>query len=240
MRFFLLAGLALLANPVAALDLAGCRDIYAKYPMAEAGSLNVAGREIVEQGLRLLAGLEEAISGSTADMQIDVLWTRFEQRNQWILNADTDARTGVCFNGGANSSFDYFAGQVLAGSVGRELPDIFSTLELPAARYAVFTLTGSARDIRGAQALIYRSLLGEVGLAAADHPDLVDFPPGFSPAKRDQAIKSGCHSRPDRISRRGRSGQSRQSATTPLRTFPSVLGESRRHAYVQSVGHHPG
>ena len=188
MRFLLLAGFTLLANPVAALDLAGCRDVYAGYPAVEAGSLDVAGPEIVEQGPRLLAGLEEAIAGSTADMQIDVLWTRFEQRYQWILNTDTDARTGICFNGGASSSFDYFAGQVLHGSAGR-LPDMFSTLELPAARYAVFTLTGSARNIHGAQALIYQTLLGKASLAAADHPDLVVFPPGFSPAKREQIIE---------------------------------------------------
>ncbi|UJW83929.1 GyrI-like domain-containing protein [Devosia sp. SL43] len=189
MRLVLLAGLACLANPVAALDLAGCRDIYAGYPAAEAGSLDIAGPEIVEKGPRVLAGLEEAIAGSTADMQIDVLWTRFEQRNQWILNADTDARTGVCFNGGASSSFDYFAGQVLVGAAGSGLPDMFSMLELPATRYAVFTLTGSARDIHNAQALIYQVLMGEAGLAAADQPDLVMFPPGFSPAKRAQNIE---------------------------------------------------
>ena len=188
MRLVLLVGLACLANPVAALDLAGCRNIYAGYPVAETGSLAIAGPEIVEQGPRVLAGLEEAIAGSTADMQIDVLWTRFEQRNQWILNPESDDRTGVCFNGGASSSFDYLAGQVLAGPAG-ELPDMFSTLQLPAARYAVFTLTGSARDIHGAQALIYQTLLGQAGLAAADQPDMVVFPPAFSPAKREQDIE---------------------------------------------------
>lgn len=188
MRCLLLAGLAFLANPVAAQDLTGCRDVYAGYPAVEAGSLAVTGPEIVEQGPLLLAGLEEAISGTTADMQIDVLWTRFEQRNQWILNTDSDDRTGVCFNGGASSSFDYFAGQVLAGPAGG-LPDMFSTLQLPAARYAVFTLTGSAQDIHDAQALIYLTLLGEAGLVAADQPDLVVFPPGFSPARRDQEIE---------------------------------------------------
>jgi len=189
MRCLLLAGLALLASPVAALDLTGCRDIYAEYSATEAGSLRVAGPEIVERGPLLLAGMEEAIAGNTADLQIDVLWTRFEQRNQWILNTDSDDRTGVCLNGGANSSFDYFAGQVLAGPAGSELPDLFSTLELPAARYAVFTLTGSALDIRDAHALIYQMLLGKAGLAAADQPDLLVFPPGFSPAKRDQDIE---------------------------------------------------
>lgn len=188
MRVLLLAGLAFLANPAAAQDLTGCRDVYAGYPAVAAGSLDITGPHIVEQGPLLLAGLEEAIAGNMADLQIDVLWTRFEQRNQWILNADTDDRTGVCFNGGANSSFDYFAGQVLAGPAGG-LPDIFSTLELPEARYAVFTLTGSARDIRGAQALIYLTLLARAGLAAADRPDLVVFPPGFSPARRDQAME---------------------------------------------------
>lgn len=188
MRCLLLAGLAFLANPVAAQDLTGCRDVYAGYPVAEAGSLDITRPEIVEQGPLLLAGLEEAIAGSTADVQIDVLWTRFEQRNQWILNTDSDDRTGVCFNGGASSSFDYFAGQVLAGPAGG-LPDMFSTLQLPAARYAVFTLTGSARDIHNAQALIYLTLLGQAGLAAADQPDLVVFPPGFSPARRDQEIE---------------------------------------------------
>ena len=189
MRCLLLAGLALLANPVAARDLTGCRNIYAGYPAVEAASLRITGPEIVERGPLLLAGLEEAIAGDTADMQIDVLWTRFEQRNQWILNPDTDDRTGACFNGGANSGFDYLAGQVLAGPAGSGLPDMFSTLELPAARYAVFTLTGSARDIHAAQALIYQMLLGEAGLAAADQPDLVVFPPGFSPARRDQGIE---------------------------------------------------
>lgn len=165
----------------------GCGMVYASYP-AEVGTLDVRGPEIVERGPLVLAGIEQPIAGSTMDLQIDVLWTRFEQWNQWIANPESAQRTGVCLNGGANSSFDFFVGQVLDGPAG-ELPDVYSTLELPAARYGVFVLTGSAGDIVGAQALVYRALLAQAGLKAADAPDLVVLPPGFSPAKRDAWIE---------------------------------------------------
>lgn len=180
--------LCLLGTPAAAADLTGCGHIYAGYPAPEADVLDVSGPEIVQRGPLLLAGLEEAIAGDTADVQIDMLWTRLEQRNHWITNTETDARTGVCFNGGAQGSFDYFAGQVLSGPAG-ELPETFSTLDLPAARYAVFVLTGSAADIADAQALVHRSLLQEAGLKPVDTPDLLVFPPDFRPSSPDQRIE---------------------------------------------------
>lgn len=180
MRHLLFAVFALIIPPAAGAELSGCRQLHGDPSVAVSGSLDISGPSIVGRGPLLLAGIEEAIGGGTADIQIDGLWTRFEQRNQWITNAESDARTGVCLNAGADSSFDYFGGQVLAGPAG-ELPEVFSSVELPAARYAVFVLTGSADDIVGAQALIYRTLLGEAALNAADAPDLVVFPPRFSP-----------------------------------------------------------
>jgi len=50
-------------------------------------------------------------------------------------------------------------------------------------------LTGSAGDIVGAQALVYRTLLEQAGLRAADAPDLIVLPPAFLPAKRDAWIE---------------------------------------------------
>lgn len=179
--------LGLLASPAVAADLGGCATVHAAYTEPAGASFALAGPRLEQRGPLLLAGLEEPISGETADMQIDVLWTRFEQRNQWIANTESDARTGVCFNGG-EAGFDYFAGQVLAGPA-EGLPEIFSTIELPASRYAVFTLTGQATDVSAAHAVIYQSRLKASGLTPADAPDLLVFPPGFSPARRNATIE---------------------------------------------------
>jgi predicted transcriptional regulator YdeE len=180
--------LALSALPTMGAELTGCGDVYRSDPLPEAIGFTLSGPRMEEPGPLVLAGLEEVIGGETADLQIDVLWTRFEQRNQWIANPASDVRTGVCFNGVVQGGFQYFAGQVLDGAPGT-LPDIFSTLDLPAAHYAVFTLVGAAGDVAAAHALVYGDKLREAGLTAADAPDLLVFPPGFSPAKRDQTIE---------------------------------------------------
>lgn len=179
--------LGLMVVPAMGQDLGGCESIYGSNPVPAAIEFDLSGPRLEQRGALLLAGLEESVSGNTADTQIDVLWTRFEQRNQWISNEESDSRTGVCLNGG-EAGFDYFAGQVLRGPADG-LPNVFSTLALPASHYAVFTLVGQATDISAAQALIYQVKLAEAGLAAADAPDLLVFPPGFSPARRNATIE---------------------------------------------------
>lgn len=181
------AALCLSLAPVAAADQGGCASIYRSDPTPQGKALQLDGPRLEHRPARVLAGLEESIAGPTADRQIDVLWTRFEQRNQWIVNEQSDARTGVCLDAG-DDGFDYFAGQVLDGPA-QQLPESFSTLELPASPYAVFTLTGQAADIAAAHALIYNARLFEAGFTPADAPDLLVFPPGFSPARRNATIE---------------------------------------------------
>nr|WP_295892351.1 hypothetical protein [uncultured Devosia sp.] len=60
---------------------------------------------------------------------------------------------------------------------------------MSASAYAIFTLTGQATDVSAAHALIYQVKLAEAGLVAADAPDLLVFPPGFSPAQRNAQIE---------------------------------------------------
>jgi AraC family transcriptional regulator len=188
MKHSLLIGLlGLIAAPALGAELGGCRSIYGADPVPASIGFALSEPRLEQRGALLLAGLEEPVSGPTADMQIDVLWTRFEQRNQWIINEESDVRTGVCFNGG-EAGFDYFAGQVLSGPA-ENLPDAFSTIDLPASTYAVFTLTGQATDVSAAHALIYQVKLVEAGLVAADAPDLLVFPPGYSPAQRNAQIE---------------------------------------------------
>lgn len=179
--------LGLMAAPAMGEDLGGCGSIYRSDAVPAAPGFALSGPSLEQRDALILAGLEEPVSGPTADMQIDVLWTRFEQRNQWITNEESNARTGVCFNGG-EAGFDYFAGQVLTGPAD-SLPDVFSTIEVPASRYAVFTLTGQATDVSAAHALIYQVRLAEAGLTAANGPDLLVFPPGFSPTQRNATIE---------------------------------------------------
>jgi AraC family transcriptional regulator len=188
MKHSLLIGLlGLIAAPALGAELGGCISIYGADPVPTSIGFALSEPRLEQRGALLLAGLEEPVSGPTADMQIDVLWTRFEQRNQWIINEESDVRTGVCFGGG-EAGFDYFAGQVLSGPA-ENLPDAFSTIDLPASTYAVFTLTGQATDVSAAHALIYQVKLVEAGLVAADAPDLLVFPPGFSPAQRNARIE---------------------------------------------------
>jgi AraC family transcriptional regulator len=187
-KHYLLIGLlGLMTAPALSAEMTGCGRIYGSDPVPTSIGFALSEPRLEQRGALLLAGLEEPVSGRTTDMQIDVLWTRFEQRNQWIINEESEARTGVCFNAG-EAGFDYFAGQVLSGPA-RNLPEAFSTIDLPARTYAVFTLTGQATDIGAAHALIYQVKLAEAGLVAADAPDLLVFPPGFSPAQRNARIE---------------------------------------------------
>ena len=188
MKQYLVVGLlGLMVAPALAEELTGCASIYEADPVPANPGFALSAPRLEQRGPLLLAGLEEPISAETTDRQIDVLWTRFEQRNQWIVNAESDNRTGVCFNGGAGG-FDYFAGQVLSGPA-ENLPEAFSTIDLAANSYAVFTLTGQATDISAAHALIYQVKLAQAGLVAANAPDLLVFPPGFSPAQRNVEIE---------------------------------------------------
>lgn len=188
MKQYLLVGLlGLTVAPAMAAELTGCGSIYGSDPVPASIGFALSEPRLEQRGALLLAGLEEPVSGPTADMQIDVLWTRFEQRNQWIINEESNARTGVCFNAG-EAGFEYFAGQVLSGPA-ENLPEAFSTIDLSASAYAIFTLTGQATDVSAAHALIYQVKLAEAGLVAADAPDLLVFPPGFSPAQRNAQIE---------------------------------------------------
>lgn len=188
MRQYLVIGLlGLMVAPAAGAELSGCGSIYGSDPVPATIGFKLSDPRLEQRGPLLLAGFEESVSGPTADMQIDVLWTRFEQRNQWIIGEESNARTGVCFNSG-EAGFDYFAGQVLSGPA-KSLPEAFSTIDLPASTYAIFTLTGQATDVSAAHALIYHERLPQAGLMAADSPDLLVFPPGFSPAQRNATIE---------------------------------------------------
>jgi len=87
-------------------------------------------------GEMLIAGLQDHFTQQTTTA-IPALWERFVPSLGKLPGQLGNTVYGVCVQGGPDCSFDYLAGVEVAN--GSSLPEGFTSVRIPAARYAVFT-----------------------------------------------------------------------------------------------------
>ncbi|TCL69577.1 AraC family transcriptional regulator [Rhizobium sp. BK251] len=126
----------------------------------------------VDQPAMLLAGLAEDYSFEHTE-KIPSLWQRFNMHFGNIPDQVSDAAFGVCTHAeGQTDGFRYMAAvEVTAAD---DLPRGFSTLKLPAQRYAVFAHRGHVSEIKSTCGQIFGTWLPESGLRCGDMPDMFE------------------------------------------------------------------
>jgi len=126
----------------------------------------------------LIAGLGERFTAERAQ-GIATLWQRFVPHIGRVPGQQGGESFGVCCNPDEDGSFEYIAG-VQVNRVD-ELPPGFTSMRLPARRYAVFLHRGHISAIHETFAAIFQRWLPASGLEAADAPEFERYSADFEP-----------------------------------------------------------
>lgn len=186
----LLAALTLGFVPLAAIAAetpltGGCGDVVLAANLA-VESPKVDGPRLVSKPALHLAGVAADVTPSADPFAIDELWARLEARDHWITKVQSNDGIGVCFGGGGDGLVHYFAGMETAPDP--SVPEGFATVGVPAARYAVFTVTGPAIAAALARKAI-PDLLAKAGLTALDAPEIERFDHYYRPASKTAVME---------------------------------------------------
>ena len=126
----------------------------------------------------LIAGLG-ARYRQGGDSAIPAQWQRFVQHLGSIPSEVSGVTYGVGANFDDDNSFDYIAGVEVQNFA--DLPEGFTTIRLPARRYAVFTHNGHVSGVPATMGAIWRDWLPASGHAFADAPFFERYDRRFDP-----------------------------------------------------------
>jgi AraC family transcriptional regulator len=126
----------------------------------------------------LIAGLGERYNHETS-AGIPAQWQRFQPYLGIIPGQVGRIAYGVRCNSDEEGNLHYIAGVEVTDF--SDLPDGFTTLRIPARRYAVFTHRGHISSIRGVWKTIWTKWLPESGHEVADAPDFERYGAEFDP-----------------------------------------------------------
>jgi AraC family transcriptional regulator len=126
----------------------------------------------------LIAGLQRRFNGDTF-REIPGLWERFVPYMGNIDGQIGGEAYGVMFGGDGAGSFEYLSGVQVARA--ERLPAGFTTVSIPAQRYAVFAHRGPVSEIHRTAHAIWTKWLPESGYQAAAAPNFERYPAGFDP-----------------------------------------------------------
>ncbi|MEM7059124.1 MAG: AraC family transcriptional regulator [Pseudomonadota bacterium] len=127
--------------------------------------VNVAPPVLQDRPAFVVAGLTLRCSFQDPN-GIPALWRAFNEREAEVSEA-SGAAYGVCYDGD-ETGFTYLAGMEPDRP---ETPSGMERLQIPAARYAVFTLSGHISDLPKTVYSIWNKALVDAGLTAAKSPD---------------------------------------------------------------------
>ncbi|MBB3611031.1 GyrI-like domain-containing protein [Rhizobium sp. BK602] len=120
----------------------------------------------------LLAGLAETYAHE-ATQGIPSLWQRFNQHFGFIPDQIGNVAYGVCTQEpGSTESFRYMSAAEIGSA--DNLPEDFTTLQLPAQRYAVFTHRGHISGISATVQQIFGEWLPQSGHQHGGTPDMME------------------------------------------------------------------
>ena len=134
----------------------------------------------------LIAGLG-ARYAQGGDPAIPLQWQRFMPHIGHVPSQVGSVTYGVMANFDEDNSFDYIAGvEVKSFS---DLPEGFTTIRLPARRYAVFTHRSHVSSIPATMAAIWRDWLPSSGHRFADAPSFERYDQRFNPRTGDGEVE---------------------------------------------------
>ena len=134
----------------------------------------------------LIAGLG-ARYAQGGDPAIPLQWQRFMPHIGHVPGQAGDVTYGVIANFDEDNSFDYIAGVEVKRFV--DLPEGFTTIRLPARRYAVFTHRGHVSGVPATMAAIWRDWLPSSGHRFADAPFFERYDGRFNPRTGDGEVE---------------------------------------------------
>ena len=124
----------------------------------------------------LLAGLARRHASDAGPRDIPGQWDRFAQEPHVDTGRVGDAYYGVCWNA-KDGSFDYLCAFAVADT--SRLPDGWTSLRIPARRYAVFTHREHISAIRHTWRAIWNEWVPTSGHTALDEPTFERYGPEF-------------------------------------------------------------
>jgi len=114
-------------------------------------------------------------------------WGEFAPQMTHVPGRIGGASFGVCHNGNDDCSFDYLcAVQIAAGS---KPGSDWHTLQVPARRYAVFTIDGPVSELPKTFETIWTQWVPDCGLKVAKAPCVEVYPKNFKPEDQKSGIE---------------------------------------------------
>jgi AraC family transcriptional regulator len=127
----------------------------------------------------LVAGINERYTCESS-AAIPGQWQRFHQSVDHIPGRIGKVAYGVCCNADDAGNFDYIAGVEVSDF--SDLPREFSSIRIPAQKYAVFSHREHVSSIRRTVNTIWNHWLPSSGLKAADAPNFERYDETFDPS----------------------------------------------------------
>lgn len=125
-----------------------------------------------------IAGLSGSFNAETRT-QIPALWEKFAPSINHIAGEVKGNAYGVCYNCGDDCKFDYLAGVEVNDT--SKLPKDFTTVKIPAGKYAVFTHRQHVSQICKTIDAIWSKWLPHSGFTAAETPAFERYTEEFNP-----------------------------------------------------------
>jgi AraC family transcriptional regulator len=127
----------------------------------------------------LIAGLSQRYAGVDAGAGIPAQWQRFASHLGSINGQIGQTTYGVCYNTDDEGGMDYLSGVEVRDFTA--LPEGFTSVRIPAMKYAVFTHRRHISTIRGTWNAIWNGWLPQSGHEAADAPIIERYDQRFDP-----------------------------------------------------------
>lgn len=131
-----------------------------------------------QSGNLIIAGLNRSYTMETR-VGIPQQWEQFVPQAAGISSQASTDFYGVCWNHQPDCSFDYLTGVEIRP--GAKTSEGHTTVNLPAARYAVFTHTAHVSSLPKTIDAIWSKWVPECGLAAAEAPCFERYTSEFNP-----------------------------------------------------------
>lgn len=114
-------------------------------------------------------------------------WQEFNQHFGHVPGQVSDVAYGVCCNFDDAGNFDY----VCAAEVSdfSDLPDDFSRVRIPAARYSVFSHSGHVSQLPQTVTAIWNEMLPILKIEVADAPNFERYGPEFDPRTGEGGVE---------------------------------------------------
>jgi AraC family transcriptional regulator len=132
-----------------------------------------------EEGRALrIAGLSGRFNTATCGSEVPLLWNRFGPQIGQVPGQVGGVAYGVVYDGNPQE-FSYLAGVEVAADA--TLPEDYTTLDIPAHRYAVFTHAGSLAQLSQTLAAIWGDWVPKSGITDYSAPCYERYAEDFCP-----------------------------------------------------------